>query len=81
MTAECSVDWGAEHFVAGGAESFVTEDADCSAAGGTEYFVGTFLVVPSAYHHTNLPCAPPHSCKWGNTVPMSTFLQSALASP
>ena len=62
MTADCSV--------AGGAESFVTQDVDCSmaggtegsVAGGTEYFGGAFLV-GSAYHHSSLLCALPHSYK------------------
>ena len=89
MTAECSVTGGAEHSVAGGTEHSVAGGAEHSVAGGTECsmageaaesFVGTFLV-GSAYCHPNLPHAPPHSCKWVNSVPMSTLIQSAWASP
>ena len=84
MTADGSVAGGAEHSVARDAESFVTQDADCSVAGGaegsvaggTEYFGGTFLV-GSAYCHPSPLHVLPHSYKWGNAVPMSTFLQPA----
>ena len=67
MTAECSVAGGTEHFVARGTESIV--------AGVAEYFGGAFLI-GSAYHHPSLHFLP-HSYKWGNVVPMSTFLQPA----
>ena len=47
--------------VAGGTEYFVTGGANCFGAGGTEYFVGTSLVALSATHHPNLPRVLPHS--------------------
>ena len=70
MTAYCSAAWGTEHSMAGGAESFVTQDTYCSVAWGAEgpvvgcaeYFGGAFLV-SSAYNHPSLLCALPHSCK------------------
>ena len=55
----------ADYSTAGGAE--------CSEAGGTEDFEGTFLV-GSAYCHPSLLHALPHSCKWSNVVPMSISL-------
>ena len=70
---------GAECFVAGSAEGFVTGVAEYFVAEVAECFVGTFLVVLSAYHHPNLPQGLHHSCKWGNVVPMNTFLQLVLA--
>ena len=76
MTADCSAAEGAEHSVVGSAESFVTQDADCSVAGDAECFGGAFLV-GSAYCHPSPLHVLPHSCKWGNVVPMSTFLQPA----
>ena len=53
----------------------MTGKAECLVAGGTECFVGTFWVVLSASCHPNLPCAPLHSCKWGDAAPMNIFLQ------
>ena len=81
MNADCSVAGSTECSVVGGTESFVTQDDDCSVAGGTEgsvtggieYFGSAFLV-GSAYHHPSPLCALPHSCKWGNVVPMSISL-------
>ena len=70
---------GVECFVARGAECLVTGVAEYFVAGVAECFVGAFLVVPSACHHPNLPCVPHHSCKWGNAVPMNTFLLLVLA--
>ena len=83
-STDCSVAGGHEYFVtgvamclgAGGHECFGAGVAEYFVAGGTEYFMGTFLD-GSAYCHLNFPHAPPHSCKWGNAVPMSTFLQPA----
>ena len=68
MTADCSAAGGAEYFVAGGAESFMTQDVDCSVAGGAEYFGGTFLA-GSAYCHPSLLHALPHFYKWCIVVP------------
>ena len=84
MTADCSGAGGAEHSVAGGAESFVIQDVECSVAGGTEgsvaggaeYCGGTFLV-GSTYHHLHLLHTLPCSFKWGNVVP-GAFLCSLL---
>ena len=76
MTAECYVAMGAEHFVARDAEYFVARGSDSFVVGVAEYFGGAFLT-GSAHHHPNLLHAPPHSCKWGNVVPMNTFLQPA----
>ena len=72
MTADYSLPGGTDCSVAGSTEGFV--------AGGTEYFGDTFSV-GSAYHHPSPLHVLPHSCKWGNVVPMSTFLQPAKASP
>ena len=69
MIADCSV--------AGGAESLVSQDIDCSVVGGIGGFVvvgveflacilGWFCILP--YQSS---CALPHSYKWGNAVPMS----------
>ena len=81
MTGDYSVAGGAEYSVAGGTERFVTQgagysvarDTGGSVAGGAEYLGGTFLV-GSAYHHPSPLHALPHSCKWGNAVPMSISL-------
>ena len=84
MTAECSVGGGTEHSAAESAESFLTQHANCSVAGGTEHFVagsvesfGDAFLIVSTHCHASFLCAPPLSCKWGNTVPMNTFLQPA----
>ena len=60
----------ADSFPAGGAESFVCQDIDCSMVGGTEgsvaggieNFGGAFMV-GSAYCHSSLLHVFPHSCK------------------
>ena len=65
MIAGCSA--------AGGTESFASLDIGCSVVGGTDGFGGT-IMVGFAYHHPIPLCALPHSCKWGNAVPMSISL-------
>ena len=79
LGVECLVAGGAECFAAGDAEHCVTGGAECFVAGVTECFVGTFLVVLFACCHPNLPHVLLHSSKWGNEIPMSTFLQLAWA--
>ena len=56
-----------EHSMAGGAECFVSQDADCSMAGCT-------FLIGSAFHHPSPLHALHHSCKWGSVVPMSISL-------
>ena len=78
MTTDSSVAGGINCSAAGGAESFVTQDIDCSVAGdavtgSAEYFGGAFFA-GSAYHHPSSLCALHHSCKWGNVVPMGISL-------
>ena len=70
---------GVECFMAGGAEYFMTGVAEYFVADVAECFVGTFFVVLSVCHHSNLPHVPLPSCKWGNAVPMNTFLHLVLA--
>ena len=65
----------------GGAECYVTGDAEYFVIGGAECLRGTdFLAVLSACCHSNLPLhVPPHSCKWGSAVPMDISLQLVWA--
>ena len=84
----CSVVGGAEGFgfkdidcsVVGGAEGFGFKDIDCSVVGGAEGFGGTFMV-GFAYCHPSPLHALPHSCKWGNAVPMRISLWPPWAPP
>ena len=64
-SADCSVAWGTEYFGAG--------VPACFGAWGAECFGVTSLVALSAYCCPNLPCPLPHSCKWGNAVPMKNL--------
>ena len=68
-------------FVAGGAESFVSQHVGCSDGGfvavDIEYLGSVFLVGFSNCHPSPL-CALPHSCKWGNAVPIGISLVTCL---
>ena len=72
MIAGCSV--------ARSTESFASQDIGCSVLWGTEGFGGAFMI-GFAYCHPSPLWALPHSCKWGNAVPMSISLWPAWALP
>ena len=55
------------------ADYSVARDAEHSAAGALT-ILGVHSWVGSAYHHPSPLHALPHSCKWGNVIPMSISL-------